>query len=51
MVHEGAALDDEPRHEYGGDDELKLGGFGASVAPPPPEQADNDRVELIHPLA
>ena len=51
VIHEGAAVYDEARHDDGGDDELELGGLGAGVAPPFPEQADHDRVELIHPLA
>ena len=51
VEHKGAAMDDEPRHDDGGDDELELGGLRAVVAPPPPEQADHDRVELVHPLA
>ena len=51
MIHEGAAVYDEARHDDGGDDELELGGLRAGVAPPLPEQADHDRVELVHPLA
>ena len=51
VIHECAAVYDEARHDDGGDDELELGGLGAGVAPPFPEQADHDRVELIHPLA
>ena len=51
VIHEGAAVYDEARHDDGGDDELELGGLGAGVAPPFSEQADHDRVELVHTLA